>query len=75
MCHVGVTLRVHHGLSGRAHGDLFQQVGPDLFVDIQHRGGDGRDGAFGIQKIRTSISRLAYGEEERSMLGEQLLMG
>jgi hypothetical protein len=30
---------------------------------------------LGSRRFRTSISRLAHGEEERSMLGEQLLMG
>ena len=32
-------------------GIYFSKSGRTLFVDIQHRGGDGRDGAFGIQKI------------------------
>ncbi len=32
-------------------GIYFSKSGRTLFVDIQHRGGDGRDGAFGIQRI------------------------
>jgi hypothetical protein len=32
-------------------GIYFSKSGRTLFVDIQHRGGDGRDGAFGIQKM------------------------
>ena len=32
-------------------GIYFSKSGRSLFVDIQHRGADGRDGAFAIQKI------------------------
>jgi secreted PhoX family phosphatase len=32
-------------------GIYFSKSGRTLFVNVQHRGGDGRDGAFGIQRI------------------------
>jgi secreted PhoX family phosphatase len=32
-------------------GIYFSKSGRSLFIDVQHRGGDGRDGAFAIQKL------------------------
>jgi secreted PhoX family phosphatase len=46
-------------------GIYFSRSGRSLFVNVQHRGGDGRDGTFAIQKLSEVDFQVAGGAPAR----------